>query len=118
MNAKYSVNIQIRIKKVHFTGLFDKILLNLQEYIFISTRDCLLGKAGNILSRRVLFVLPTQRSFSRKKLVEMDLTNENIAMFAMNERKCGIFCFKMCFQSFGSLNFDTFPLPQNRNTLE
>ena len=92
MKAKYSVNIQIRIKKYVFSlGLFEKTLLNLQEYIFTSTRDCLLGEAGNILSRRVLFVLPTQRRFSRKKLVEMDLTNKNLAIFAMNERNCGIF---------------------------
>ena len=92
MKAKYSVNVQMRIKKYVFRpGLFDKILFNLQKYIFTSTRDCLLGEAGNILSRRVLFVLPTQRSFSRKKLVEMDLTNKNLAIFAMNERNCGIF---------------------------
>ena len=92
MKAKYSVNAQIQIKKCIFSlGLFDKILLNLQKYIFTSTRDCLLGEAGNILSRRVLFVLPTQRRFSRKKLVEMDLTNKNLAIFAMNERNCGIF---------------------------
>ena len=102
MNAKYSVNIQIRIKKYVFSlGLFEKTLLNLQEYIFTSTRDCLLGKAGKILSRRVLFVLPTQRSLSRKKIGGDGYDKQNSRNF----------WFKMCFQSLVRLNFNTFPPP-------
>ena len=73
-------------------------MYNLQEYIFTSTRDCILGKAGNILSRRVLFVLLTQLSFSQKKGGD-----------GFDKQNSRNFCLKMCFQSLVSLNFNTFP---------